>query len=84
MTQVRRSRQSLNGQGVHKIPKKLRSKKPNIGLNVRVRSWNLGSISGSARTNRRWKVDMCCLQEVRWRGQETRFMGVKRGRYKFW
>ena len=27
---------------------------------------------------------MCCLQEVRWRGQGARFMGVKGKRYKLW
>ena len=46
MTQAPRSRQSLNGQEVHKILEKLRLKKPNMGLNVRVGSWNLGSNSG--------------------------------------
>ena len=29
-------------------------------------------------------VDMCCLQEMRWRGHGTCFMGVKERRYKFW
>ena len=27
---------------------------------------------------------MCCLQEVRWRGQGAQFMGVKGRRYKSW
>ena len=27
---------------------------------------------------------MCCLQEVRWRGEGARFMGVKGRRYKLW
>ena len=27
---------------------------------------------------------MCCPQEMRWRGHETRFMGVTGRRYKFW
>ena len=26
--------------------------------------------------------DVCCLQEVRWKGQGVRFMGVKGRRYK--
>ena len=30
----------------------------------------------------RKKVDACCLQEVRWRGQGARFVGVKSRRYK--
>ena len=32
----------------------------------------------------RRKMDMCCLQEARRRGQGTRFKGVKGRRYKFW
>ena len=76
-------RRPLGGQGVYKIPKKLRSKKPNIVLNVPVGSWNLGSISErgvevSEQMRRRKVLDRCCLQEVRWRGQGTRLMGVKR------
>ena len=30
------------------------------------------------------KVDVCCLQEVRWRGEGARFFGVKGRRYKLW
>ena len=29
-------------------------------------------------------MDVCCLQEVRWREQRVRFMGVKGRRYKLW
>ena len=88
MTQAPKSRQSLNGQGVHKIPEKLTAKRPNTGLDIRVRSWNLGRISGRGmevcEQLRRRKVDMCYLQKVRWRGQGTRFIKVKGRRYKFW
>ena len=28
--------------------------------------------------------DVCCLQEVRWRGEGARFIGVKGRRYKLW
>ena len=27
---------------------------------------------------------MCCLQEVRWRGQGTRMLGMKGRRYRLW
>ena len=27
---------------------------------------------------------MCCLQEVRWRGQGARFVGVRGRKYKLW
>ena len=33
---------------------------------------------------RKRKVDVCCLQEVRWRGEGARFIGVKGRRYKLW
>ena len=33
---------------------------------------------------RKRKVDVCCLQEVRWRGEGARFFGVKRRRYRLW
>ena len=29
-------------------------------------------------------MDVCCLQEVRWRGQGARLLGVKGKRYKLW
>ena len=30
------------------------------------------------------KVDRCCLQEIRWRGQGARFVGSRGRRYKLW
>ena len=30
------------------------------------------------------EVDMCCLQEVRWRGQGARFVGCRGRRFKLW
>ena len=30
------------------------------------------------------EVDMCYLQEVRWRGQGARFFGCRGRRYKLW
>ena len=33
---------------------------------------------------RKREVDMCRLQEVRWRGQGVRFVGVRGRRYKLW
>ena len=33
---------------------------------------------------RKRRMDVCCQQEVRWRGQEVQFMGVKGRRYKLW
>ena len=33
---------------------------------------------------RKGKVDVCCLQKVRWRGQRARFHSFKGRRYKLW
>ena len=33
---------------------------------------------------RKRMVDVCSLQEVRWRGEGARFSGVKGRRYKLW
>ena len=57
-------------------------------LGVRFGSWNVGSISGRGtevcEELKKRKVDVCCLQEVRWRGKGARFIGVKGRRYKLW
>ena len=55
--------------------------KPDEWLGVRVDTWNVGSMSGRGtevcEELRKRKMDVCCLQEVRWRGQGVWFMGVK-------
>ena len=33
---------------------------------------------------RRRMIDVCCLQEVRWRGQGTRMLVMKGRRYNLW
>ena len=33
---------------------------------------------------RKRKVDVCCIQEVRWKGQGARFVGASGRRYKLW
>ena len=55
---------------------------------MRVGTWNVGSMNGRGtevceELRKRW-IDVCCLQEVRWRGQGARFMGMKGRRYKLW
>lgn len=68
--------QLLNEQGVRRIS------------GFRLGTWNVGSICGRGtevcEELRKRKVDLCCLQEVRWRGQGSRFLGVKERRYKLW
>ena len=60
--------------------------KTNKWLGVRVGSWNVGSMSGAdtevCEELKKRRMDVCCQQEVRWRGQGARFMGVKGRRYK--
>ena len=80
-------RQPLNGQGMLRIlGSKIHEKKVEKLIGVRFGSWNIGSISGR-RTEvceelRKRKVDVCCLQEVKWRVKGARFFGVKGKRYK--
>ena len=80
-------RQPLNGQGVLRIPGlKIHEKKVGKRIGVRFGSWNVGSISGRGtevcEELRKRKVDICCLQEVRWRGEGARFYGVKGKKFK--
>ena len=75
-------RQPLNWQGVLRISGlKLLKEKVANRLGVRFGSWNIESISGREtevyEELRKRKVNVCCLQEVRWRGEGARFIGVK-------
>ena len=53
-----------------------------------VGTWNVGSISGRGtevcEELRKRRMDVCCLQNVRWRGQGVLFMDAKGRRYKLW
>ena len=52
---------------------------------VWVETWNLGSLSGkeeACEELQKRMIDVCCLQEVRWRGQGARMLWMKRRRYK--
>ena len=55
---------------------------------VRVATWKIGSMSGRGtkvcEELRKRRMDVCCLQEVRWRGQGAQFLGLKGRRYKLW
>ena len=55
-------------------------------LGVRVGTWNVGSMSGRGTEvcEELRKRRMCCLQEVRWRGQGVWFICVNGRRYKLW
>ena len=42
-------------------------------------TWNLGSLRGKGGKR---MIDVCCLQDVRWRWQGARMLGMKGRRYK--
>ena len=73
------------------VPRKhclLNDGRPDEQFGVRLSTWNVGSLSGRGtevcEELRKRRVDVCCLQEVRWRGQGARFLGAKGRRYKLW
>ena len=54
---------------------------------MQVGTWNLGSKSGKGEVCEELRMrmsDVCCLLEVRWRGQGAGMLGMKRRRYKLW
>ena len=62
--------------------------KPEWRFWVQVGMWNIGSQSGKgfdfAEELRKRMIDVCCLQEVRWRGQGGRMMGMEGMRCRLW
>ena len=64
-----------------------------VGLEVgqsdtlKIASWNIGTMRGRSseivETITRRNVDLCCVQEVRWRGASARYITGKDSRYKF-
>ena len=55
---------------------------------VLVGMWNIGSLSVKGRNvceePRKRMIDVCCFQELRWRRQSVRMLGLKGRRYKLW
>ena len=51
--------------------------------NLRIASWNVGTLRGRSNeivdTLYRRNVDICCVQEVRWRGAGTRIVSNGKG-----
>ena len=51
-------------------------------------TWNIGTLNGKGLEicDELWKrnVELCCLQEVRWRGCGDRQIGLQGRRYKLW
>ena len=53
-------------------------KSPDVQFEVRFSTWNVGSMSGKwgeiSETLKKRCVDICCLQKVRWKGQEAKMI----------
>ena len=62
--------------------------RPDERIGVLVGTWNLGNLRGKLGEDceelRKRMIDVCCLQEVRWRRQGARMLGMKVRRYKLW
>ena len=83
-------RQPLGGQGVgriygHKQRKEFLKKGENL---VRISTVNVGTMVGKSREVvemlARRNVDICCVQETRYRGAGSKTIGSDKERYKFW
>ena len=75
--------QLLNKQGVQKISRF----KPECH-GVRFGILNVGSLCGRktevSEDLRKRRVDVCCMQVVRWKGQGARFVGTLGRRHELW
>lgn len=81
--------QPLNGQGVLRIPSSARRADASGGGGVvRVCTVNVGTLVGRGREVvemlARRRVEVCCLQEVRYRNKGTTTIGSNQEKYKFW
>ena len=76
-------RQLINGKVVRRI-----SGFKSECYGIRFGTLNVGSLCGRktevCEELRKRKVDVCCIQEERWKGQEARFVGTLGRRYKLW
>ena len=73
-----RARSGLVRSSIHENPHSL----------LRIASWNVGTLKGRSNeiveTISRRKIDICCVQEVRWRGASTRLITGKDSVYKLY
>ena len=57
-----------------------------LTLSLRFVSWNIGTFNGKGmefcEKIRRRRIDICCLQEVRWKNQDEKFLGSLGRRFK--
>ena len=59
-----------------------------ISVKIRLGTWNIGTLNWICLEicDELWKrnVDLCCLQEVRWRGCGAGLIGLQCRRYELW
>ena len=59
-----------------------------VKQNVRVATWNVGSMTGKSaevvEVIHRRRVDVCCVQETRWKNSGTRIIASMESGYKFY
>lgn len=64
-----------------------RHKKFSTSQFVRLATWNVGSMSKRygeiVEVLKKRRVDVCCVQETRWKGGSARWFGAQNSRYKF-
>ena len=83
-------RQPLNGRRVPRIPwRNARADEVGVGKHmVRVCTVNVGTLRGRSRELvdmlERRKIDICCIQEVRYRNEGSNVIGDAEQKYKFW
>ena len=77
--------QLLNGQRVIRIPG---LSSCSFGRSFSFGSYNIGSLNGKSmelcEELVRREVGICCIQEVRWRGMGSKFLGSLDRRFKLW
>ena len=73
-------KKALNpGRKIEYTRARMMGKFPDLQFGIRFSTWNVGSVSGKWReiseTLKRRCVDICCVQEVRWKVQGARIIG---------
>ena len=80
--------QLLNGQRVLRIPGLSSFSSCSFGRSFSFGSFNIGSLNGKSmelcEELVKRKFGICCIQEVRWRGMGSKFVGSSGRRFKLW
>ena len=80
--------QLLNEQRMLRIPELSSFSSCSFGRSFSFGSYNIGSLNGKSiklcEELVRREVGICCIQEVRWRGMGSKFVGSSGRRFKLW